>query len=60
VPKSGRLKRTRRTLGTAALAWDIWWRLPPYQRRFVLGTARRHGPWLVKRVYGKRRRKRRH
>ena len=24
--------------------WRIWWKLPPRQRRQVLGAARRHGP----------------
>lgn len=30
------------------VAWDIWRRLPPAQRRQLLVLARRHGPKLAK------------
>jgi hypothetical protein len=28
--------------------WEIWWRLPPSQRRFLMGQARKHGPNAAK------------
>jgi hypothetical protein len=44
-----RLPLTRRLgpIGTALMLWDVWRRLPPRQRRWVLDQARRHGPRLV-------------
>ncbi len=32
----------------AFMLWELWWRLPPQQRRFVLAQARRHGPKAAK------------
>jgi hypothetical protein len=45
-----RLGFTRRLgpVGTALLVWDVWRRLPPPQRRWVLTQARTHGPRIVK------------
>jgi hypothetical protein len=34
--------------GTALVLWDVWRRLPPQQRRWVVDQARNHGPRLVK------------
>jgi hypothetical protein len=31
-------------------AWDIWRRLPPEQRKQLLGLARKHGPKLATRA----------
>jgi hypothetical protein len=28
--------------------WEVWWRLPPRQRRFVMGQVRKHGPTVAK------------
>jgi len=58
-----RLGITRRVgpLGTALTLWDIWRRLPPRQRRWVVDQARHHGPRIAKqaleaqRTRGKRR-----
>jgi len=38
-------------LGVALTAWDIWRRLPPKQRRWVVAQARTHGPRVAKQVY---------
>jgi hypothetical protein len=38
-------------VGVALTAWDLWRRLPPRQRRWVLKQARKHGPRLAKQVY---------
>jgi len=35
-------------LGTALTLWDIWRRLPPRQRRFLVEQTRKHGPRLAK------------
>lgn len=45
-----RLRLTRRAgaLGTALTLWDMWRRLPPKQRRFLVKQARSHGPRLAK------------
>jgi hypothetical protein len=37
-----------RPVGTALLLWDVWRRLPPAQRRWVVDQARVHGPRVVK------------
>jgi len=46
------LKLTRRLgpVSTALLLFDVWRRLPPRQRRWVLTQARKHGPAVVKRA----------
>ncbi|MBA3844649.1 MAG: hypothetical protein H0X39_18875 [Actinobacteria bacterium] len=45
-----RLGITRRVgpLGAALTLWDIWRRLPPRQRRWVVDQARHHGPRVAK------------
>jgi hypothetical protein len=45
-----RLGFTRRLgpVGTALMLWDVWRRLPPRQRRWVVTQARTHGPRIVK------------
>jgi hypothetical protein len=37
-------------VGVALTAWDIWRRLPPRQRKQLIGIARRHGPRMAARV----------
>jgi hypothetical protein len=39
-----RLKPKVGPLALALTAWDIWRRLPPRQRKQLIGIARRHGP----------------
>lgn len=39
-----RLKPRVAPLGLALTAWDIWRRLPPRQRKQLIGIARKHGP----------------
>lgn len=45
-----RIPLTRRVgpLGVALTLWDIWRRLPPRQRRYLVKQARTHGPRLAK------------
>ena len=45
-----RLSLTRKLgpIGTALMLFDLWRRLPPRQRRWVLAQARKHGPAVVK------------
>jgi hypothetical protein len=43
-----RLSRRLGPFGTALMLWDVWRRLPPRQRRWVVDQARMHGPRLVK------------
>lgn len=47
-----RLRLTRRLgpVGAALTIWDIWRRLPPRQRRFLVKQARKHGPRLAKQM----------
>jgi hypothetical protein len=44
------MARLRRpgAIGLALTAYDIWRRLPPSQRRQIMGAARRHGPKIAK------------
>jgi hypothetical protein len=44
------MARLRRpgAIGLALTAYDVWRRLPPSQRRRMLGVARRHGPKVAK------------
>jgi hypothetical protein len=49
----------RRTLGTAALVWNLWRRLPSRQRKQALRLARKHGPRLARRALEARRKTRR-
>jgi len=34
--------------GVALTVWDVWRRLPPKQRRWVLQQARAHGPRIAR------------
>jgi hypothetical protein len=47
--KNAVVARLRRpgAIGLALTAYDIWRRLPPSQRRAVLGAARKHGPRIA-------------
>jgi hypothetical protein len=59
VPRITRLV-TRRAgpIGLALTAWDIYRRLPPKQRRWLMAQARQHGPTLAKRALKARRARR--
>lgn len=37
----------RHPAGLAFLAYRMWWRLPPQQRRQVIDAARAHGPKIA-------------
>jgi len=56
-----RLKVSRRLgpIGAALTLWDIWRRLPPRQRRWVMKQARKHGPRLAKQAVAAQRSRRR-
>jgi hypothetical protein len=56
-----RLKLTRRLgpVGTALTLWDLWRRLPPKQRRWVVRQARKHGPRVAKQVLAAQRARKR-
>jgi hypothetical protein len=43
------MARLRRpgAIGLALTAYDIWRRLPPSQRKRMLGAARKHGPRIA-------------
>ncbi len=41
----------------AVAAWDVWRRLPPKQRKQLLGLARKHGPALAAKAVKATRRK---
>jgi hypothetical protein len=43
-----RLSRRLGPVGVALTMWDIWRRLPPRQRRFVVKQVRKHGPRIAK------------
>jgi hypothetical protein len=55
-----RVRLTRRLgpLGAALTIWDIWRRLPPRQRRFIVKQARKHGPRLARQVVAASKRRR--
>lgn len=55
-----RLKLTRRLgpVGMALTLWDIWRRLPPRQRRWVMKQARKHGPRVAKQLYAAQKKRR--
>jgi hypothetical protein len=55
-----RSRLTRRVgFGTAFALWDVWRRLPPRQRRWVLQQVRHHGPRIAKQAYSASRNRRR-
>jgi hypothetical protein len=47
-----RFRLTRRVgpLGVALTLYDIWRRLPPRQRRWVMQQARAHGPRIARQM----------
>jgi hypothetical protein len=51
----GRMRGPRRAFALAGLAWNVWRKLPPRQRRKLLGLARKHGPKVVRRAVKTRR-----
>jgi hypothetical protein len=46
-------------LGTALIVWDVWQRLSPSQRRWLLDQARTHGPRIAKQAMDAQRSRRR-
>jgi hypothetical protein len=44
-----------RPITTFLVLYDVWRRLPPRQRRWVLSQARRHGPRIARQVMAGRR-----
>ena len=54
-----RLSRRFGAVGTALTVYDIWRRLPPRQRRWVVTQARKHGPRLAKQAIRAQRARRR-
>jgi hypothetical protein len=53
------LTRRLGPVGTALTVWDLWRRLPPRQRRWLVAQARTHGPRLAKQALEAQRRRRR-
>lgn len=45
-------------IGVAVAAWDVWRRLPPRQRRWVLRQVRKHGPRLARQAFDAQRKRR--
>jgi hypothetical protein len=45
-----RLYRRLGPIGIALTAWDVWWRLPPRQRKQMIDLARKHGPAVAARA----------
>jgi hypothetical protein len=56
MPRIAPLTRRVGPLGLALTAWDLYRRLPPKQRRWLLQQARTHGPTLAQRALKARRR----
>jgi hypothetical protein len=56
-----RLGVTRRLgpLGAALTLWDVWRRLSPKQRKWLVEQARLHGPRIAKQAAEAQKRKRR-
>ena len=42
-----RLRPRLGPVGVALTLWDVWRRLPPRQRKWVLDQARAHGPRIA-------------
>ena len=42
-------------IGLALTVWDVWRRLPPWQRRWMAAQARRHGPRVARAVWSAQR-----
>jgi hypothetical protein len=45
-------------VGVALTVWDVWRRLPPQQRRWMMQQARVHGPRLAKQAVAAQRARR--
>jgi hypothetical protein len=58
MPRFGATRRFG-PLTTALVLWDVWQRLSPQQRRWVLDQAQTHGPRLVKQAMDAQQRARR-
>jgi len=54
---AGKLTRRLGPIGAAIALWDLWQRLSPRQRRWVVKQARRHGPRVAKQVLAARRKR---
>jgi hypothetical protein len=52
------LTRRLGPVGAALTLWDVWRRLPPKQRRWVVQQARTHGPRMVKQAMDSQRTRR--
>ena len=48
MPRLTRLTRRIGPVGVALTLWDVWRRLPPRQRRWMVQQARTHGPRIAK------------
>jgi hypothetical protein len=61
MPRMPRVPVTRRLgpFGTALMLWDVWRRLPPPQRRWVIEQARVYGPRLVQQAMDAQKKRRR-
>lgn len=46
-------------LGAAFTLWDVWRRLTPKQRKWLVAQAREHGPRLAKQAVDAQKKKRR-
>ena len=44
--------------GVALTLWDVWRRLPPKQRRWMMQQARTHGPRIAKQAVAAQRARR--
>jgi len=53
------LNRRIGPLGTALMLWDVWHRLSPAQRQWVVEQARVQGPRIVKQAMDAQRARRR-
>lgn len=58
MPRFGHGRRLG-PFSTALLVWDVWRRLPPRQRRWVMAQARAHGPMLMRQAKAVRKARRR-
>ena len=58
VPRLGFTRRLG-PVGAALTLWDIWRRLPPKQRKWVVKQARAHGPRIAKQALEAQKKKRR-
>ena len=47
-----RFLRAPGPLGVALAAWDAWRRIPPAQRRAIVGQMRKHGPRVAEQAVG--------